>query len=158
MIERGLPGDVSFVYEDVSATGPFERQPGAYTRTGDVLPLLTATDDKFAVFGSGDELQLDFDPASLPPLHPGWKRDYFFFADGYEKDMDFYAADGLTVGPMPFRRMTTYPYPADQHYPDDADHLRYELDYNSRHSSGAEAPSYRFEYPRARATERSAPR
>ena len=30
---------------------------GTYTRYGDVLPLLTSTDDKLAVFGSGDEVR-----------------------------------------------------------------------------------------------------
>jgi hypothetical protein len=144
---------VRFVYEQTSATGPFARQPGAYTRTGDVHSLLSAIDDKFAVFGSGDELQLDFDPTSLPPLRHGWKRDYFFFADGYEKDMDFYAADGLTVGPMPFQKMSVYPYPSSQHYPDDTDHLQYELNYNTRHFSGTESRSYRFAYPPPRPQE-----
>ena len=36
---------------------------GTYTRYGDVFPLLTAVDDKLAVFGSGDEVRLDFDPS-----------------------------------------------------------------------------------------------
>jgi hypothetical protein len=150
MIEASSPGDVRFVYDEASPTGPFARQPGAYTRTGDVLSLVSSTDDKFAVFGSGDELQLDFDPASLPPLKPGWKRDYFFFANGYEKDMDFYAADGLTVGPMPFGAMSTYPYPSSQHYPEDTDHLNYQLEFNSREFSGTEPPSYRFVYPQSK--------
>ena len=44
---------------------------GTYTRYGDVLPLLTATDDKLAVFGSGDEVRLDFDPSKLPALPQG---------------------------------------------------------------------------------------
>ncbi len=74
-------------------------------------PLLTAVDDKFAVFGSGDEVALDFDPASLPALPTGWVRDYFFVANGYEKDMDFYAYRGDTVEPLPFRDMNAYPYP-----------------------------------------------
>ena len=91
-IEGTPPGNVKYIYEKASATGPYTRPAGAYTRYGDVLPLLTATDDRFAVFGSGDEIALDFDPATLPALPKGWVRDYFFIANGYEKDMDFYAA------------------------------------------------------------------
>ena len=34
---------------------------------------------------------------SCPRLPHGWVRDYFFVANGYEKDMDFYASDGNTL-------------------------------------------------------------
>jgi len=109
-IEGVPPGRVRYIYEKASATGPYTRPMGTYTRYGDVLPLLTAIDDKFAVFGSGDEVRLDFDPSHLPALPPGWVRDYFFAANGYEKDMDFYAAEGNTVAPLPFLSMGGYPY------------------------------------------------
>jgi len=83
---------------------------GTYTRYGDVLPLLSALDDESVVFGSGDEVRLDFDPSKLSALPQGWVRDYFFAAYGYEKDMDFYAAEGNFVAPLPFLRMGDYPY------------------------------------------------
>ncbi len=38
-----------------------------------------------AVFGSGDEVALDFDPTELPPLPEGWVRDYFFAAERLRK-------------------------------------------------------------------------
>ncbi|PYV88381.1 MAG: hypothetical protein DMG90_14875 [Acidobacteria bacterium] len=98
-IEGTPPGNVQYVYEQASATGPYTRPIGAYTRYGDVRSLLAATDDRLAVFGSGDEVELEFDPSNLPKLPSGWVRDYFFAAEGYEKDMDFYAADGGTVAP-----------------------------------------------------------
>src|SRR5947209_13575831 len=44
---------------------------------GDVLPLLVSFDDRLVVFGSGDEVALDFDPSKLPPTPKGWVRDYF---------------------------------------------------------------------------------
>ena len=102
-IENQPPGNVLYVYEKTSPTGPYTRPAGAYTRYGDVRPLLTGYDDRLAVFGSGDEVVLDFDPAKLPALPKGWVRDYFFVANGYEKDMDFYAAEANTVHPLPFR-------------------------------------------------------
>ncbi len=150
--ERGSPGDLDYVYEQVSRTGPYAREVGAYTRLGGVLPLLSHVDDRFVVLGSGEEVALDFDPARLPPLPHGWKRDYLFFADGYEKDMDFYAAEPLTVDPLPFHAMGVYPPPVvsgveqSVAYPNGAEHARYLLEYNTRFVSSSAPPSYRFHY------------
>ena len=144
-IEDQPPGNVKYVYEQVSRTGPYARQAGTYTRYGDVTPLLSSFDDKLVVFGSGEEVALEFDPAKLPPLPKGWTRDYFFMANGYEKDMDFYAAEGSTVEPLPFRRMGTYPY-AGKAFPSDEDHLKYMLEYNTRFVSGNEPRGYAYEY------------
>ncbi|HEV8525494.1 MAG TPA: FG-GAP-like repeat-containing protein [Terriglobales bacterium] len=146
-IEDRPPGNVKYIYEEVSHTGPYARHPGTYTRYGDVRPLLAESDDAFVVFGSGEEVALEFDPASLPPLPPNWIRDYFFMANGYEKDMDFYAAQGGTVNPLPFRDMGTYPYPAGKSYPMREEHLNYLLEYNTRHVSGDEPGGFRYNYP-----------
>ncbi|MGO8793940.1 MAG: FG-GAP-like repeat-containing protein [Candidatus Sulfotelmatobacter sp.] len=145
-IEGTPPGNVQYIYEKVSATGPYTRPAGTYTRYGDVLPLLTALDDQSVVFGSGDEVRLDFDPANLPALPSGWVRDYFFAANGYEKDMDFYAAEGNFVAPLPFLKMGDYPYPPGQSFPLDDPHVNYLLEYNTRHMSGNEQRGYSFEY------------
>jgi tetratricopeptide (TPR) repeat protein len=145
-IEGLPPGNVKYVYEKASATGPYTRPVGTYTRYGDVLPLLTSTDDKLAVFGSGDEVRLDFDPSKLPALPKGWVRDYFFAANGYEKDMDFYAAEGNFVAPLPFLSMGEYPYPPKKTFPLDDAHLKYLLEYNTRHMSGNEQRGYWFDY------------
>jgi hypothetical protein len=145
-IENQPPGNVKYIYEKTSATGPYTRPAGAYTRYGDVRPLLLSTDDKFVVFGSGDEVALDFDVAKLPPPPRGWVRDFFFTANGYEKDMDFYAYRGDSVAPLPFGGMRSYPYPG-QSFPSDADHLNYEMEYNTRFMSGNEASGYSFHYP-----------
>ena len=145
-IEGTPPGNVNYIYAKASVTGPYTRPAGTYTRYGDVLPLLTATDDKLAVFGSGDEVRLDFDPSNLPPLPPGWVRDYFFAANGYEKDMDFYAAEGNYVAPLPFLSMGEYPYGASRSFPLDDAHVNYLLEYNTRHMSGNEQRGYWFDY------------
>ena len=144
-IENQPPGNVEYIYEKVSATGPYTRPAGAYTRYGDVRRLLNTSDDKFAVFGSGDEMALDFDPGALPALPHGWVRDYFFAAHGYEKDMDFYAYRGDTVEPLPFRSMGTYPY-SGKSFPADPEHFNYLLEYNTRFMSGNEASGYSFQY------------
>jgi hypothetical protein len=144
-IEAQPPGNVQYVYQQVSITGPYARQAGTYTRYGDVLPLLDSFDDRLVVMGSGDEVALEFDPASLPALREGWTRDYFFEANGYEKDMDFYAADGSTVEPLPFRRMSAYPYQR-QSFPADDWHVNYLLNYNTRYVSGNEPAGYSYNY------------
>ncbi|MGA9510845.1 MAG: FG-GAP-like repeat-containing protein [Candidatus Sulfotelmatobacter sp.] len=145
-IEGTPPGNVQYIYEETSATGPYTRPAGTYTRYGDVLPLLTAVDDKLVVFGSGDEVRLDFDPSKLPALPQGWERDYFFAANGYEKDMDFYAAEGNFVAPLPFLKMDNYPYSSAKSFPLDDAHLNYLLEYNTRQMSGNEQRGYWFDY------------
>jgi Flp pilus assembly protein TadD len=152
--ERGknVPGDHYYTYEVVSPSGPYVRQAGAYTRTGDVLSLIKNSDDRFAVFGSGDVIKLDFDASKLPALPKGWTRDYFFFADGFEKDMDFYAADGLTVDPLPFHSMGTYPYPASKTYWRDAQHVDTVLDMNTRFYGEIPPKDFRYHYPKTSAS------
>jgi len=144
-IEGLPPGNVKYVYDEVSRTGPYARQAGEYTRYGDVLALLSRFDDKPVVFGSGEEVALEFDPGKLPAPPKGWTRDYFFMANGYEKDMDFYAAEGNTVGPLPFRQMGTYPYPG-KRFPGDDEHLNYQLEFNTRFVSGNEPKGYSYEF------------
>jgi tetratricopeptide (TPR) repeat protein len=144
-IEGKPPGNVMYVYEKASPTGPYTRPAGTYTRYGDVLPLLASLDDQLVVFGSGDEVSLDFDPSKLPALAKGWVRDYFFVANGYEKDMDFYAYDFTSVDPVPFRDMDAYP--PGKSFPMDDAHLNYILEYNTRYMSGNEPRGFRFDYP-----------
>jgi Tfp pilus assembly protein PilF len=139
--------DTVYSYTQRSKTGPYARAAGNYTRYGDVRTLLRASDDRFVIFSSGEGVKLDFDARKLPPLPSGWTRDYFFYADGFEKDMDFYAAHAFTVEPLPKHTLQPYPYPSGQGYPADANHLRYELDYNTRSRSGRLPADLRYHYP-----------
>ncbi|MDE3201872.1 MAG: VCBS repeat-containing protein [Acidobacteriota bacterium] len=145
-IEGKSSGDLNYDYNRVSLTGPFQRQRGNYTRFGDVTPLLKGIDDKFAIFGSGEEIAAEFDTYTLPTLPPHWKRDYFFYANGYVKDMDWWDASPYTVAQLPFHKMSAYPYPKTEKYPDDTDALNYELNFNTRFDSGNPVGSYRFDY------------
>jgi Tfp pilus assembly protein PilF len=138
--------DTTYSYAHSSSTGPYARAAGNYTRYGDVYDLLHASDDRFAVFGSGEGLKLDFDPRMLPALPAGWVRDYFFYADGFEKDLDFYAAHAFTVEPLPRHSALPYPYPEGKDYPSDAEHMKYQLEYNTRTRSDRLPPSLRYEY------------
>jgi Tfp pilus assembly protein PilF len=138
--------DTIYSYSHRSMTGPYARAAGNYTRYGDVFDLLRASDDRFVVFGSGEGLKLDFDPRELPALPAGWIRDYFFYADGFEKDLDFYAAHAFTVEPLPRHSLLPYPYPEGSDYPSDAEHLGYQLEYNARARSERMPPSLRYQY------------
>jgi hypothetical protein len=138
--------DTTYSYTHRSKTGPYARAAGNYTRYGDVRDLLRASDDRFVVFGSGEGLKLDFDPKNVPALPAGWVRDYFFYADGFEKDLDFYAAHAFTVEPLPRHSPLPYPYPEGKDYPSDAEHLKYQLEYNTRSRSDRMPPSLRYQY------------
>jgi tetratricopeptide (TPR) repeat protein len=145
-IDGKTPGDLTYNYQHISQTGPFTRSRGSYTRYGDVTPLLRSVDEAFVIFGSGEDIDVEFSTTSLPRLAAGWKRDYFFYANGFVKDMDFYEASPFTVADMPFHGMSTYPYPASEHYPQDEQRMQYELEWNDRFDSGRDAQQYGFHY------------
>ncbi|WP_348268879.1 FG-GAP-like repeat-containing protein [Edaphobacter paludis] len=145
-VEGATPGDLTYRYDRISATGPFQWQRGSYTKYGNVTPLLHQVDNQYVIFGSGEEIDAEFSAASLKPLPAHWKRDYFFYANGFVKDMDFYEALPFTVAQMPFHQMTAYPYPADEHYPENSSTLKYRLDWNDRFESGKRTQLYQFNY------------
>ena len=145
-IDGVSPGDLEYDYNRVSLTGPFQHQRGDYTRMGDVTPLVKGIDDRYAIFGSGEEIATEFDATQLPALPAHWKRDYFFYANGYVKDMDWWDASPFTVAQLPFHKMSAYPYPAAEKFPDDAAALDYQLNWNDRFDSGEPVRSYRFDY------------
>ncbi|ABF40683.1 TPR repeat protein [Candidatus Koribacter versatilis Ellin345] len=143
-VDGETPGDLTYIYEKASKTGPFTRERGNYTHYGDVTELLKQVDDHYVIFGSGEDMDLEFDPAALPKLPAGWKRDYFFYANGFVKDMDFYEATPFTVADLPFHRMSAYPYPVGEHYPDDLDSVRYRLEWDDRFDSGTNGAGNHF--------------
>jgi hypothetical protein len=145
-IEGKSPGDLDYDYNRVSLSGPFQRERGSYTRMGDVTALLNSVDDRFVIYGSGEEIRAEFDTAKLPALPAHWKRDYFFYANGYVKDMDWWDASPFTVAQLPFHGMKTYPYQASDAKSVDADELDYQLNWNGRFDSGEPVRSYRFNY------------
>jgi hypothetical protein len=111
---------------------PLVGQSGRMTRFGDVTELLHARDDRFVIFGPGNDLTVRFDAASLPTLPPGWKRGFVLRTAGYCKDTALSTAHGTTVEPLPFAAMHNYPYGPEQHYPNDALHQDYQRRYLTR--------------------------
>lgn len=102
---------------------------GFYTKFGDVTPLLQATDDKFVITGSGDQITVKWDPLTTE-VAPGYKRHYVLYSNGYYK----YLLMPLepTVTPLPFAAMSNFPYQNSEKYPDDYDHLQYQKEWNTR--------------------------
>jgi tetratricopeptide (TPR) repeat protein len=121
-----------FDYRAVSYTSMWNPTHGNYTRYGDVANLLLEPDDRPVLMGSGDEVRLRFSAKGLPPLPAGWKRDFLLLVDGWAKDADANTAFSQSVLPLPFHGMTSYPYPAGEHFPQDRAHREYERDYNTR--------------------------
>jgi hypothetical protein len=136
----GRYGPQWFDYNDVAQAPRWAPIPGAFTRYGDVLPLLSAPDDRYVIFGPGDEIALQFDAAAAPPLAPGWTRDFVLYTDAWLKDADLNTASGGTVEPLPFHGMSRYPYGPDEAYPADPAHQRYLEAYNTRRVARKQVP------------------
>ncbi|MFN8007497.1 MAG: FG-GAP-like repeat-containing protein [Terriglobia bacterium] len=138
---RGFPREISpdgkrpflYDYEQIDPVAPWKSHTGDYTRFGDVTALLRAKEDQYVILRNGDEIQLDFSAAQLPPLPAGWKRSFFLYADGFGKDMDPHSATPDTVEPLPFHRMSRYPYSSNEKGPDSEAFRRYQQEYNTRH-------------------------
>ena len=137
---RGFSAEVSpdgrepygYDYAKVSTASPWKQPAGAYTRYGDVRPILRETDDMFAIAGPGDEIALGFDATALPAIAPGWSRTFLLYADGFSKEMNIRSATPDAVAPLPFHGMRRYPYGADEHYPRTPAHADYLARYNTR--------------------------
>jgi Flp pilus assembly protein TadD len=145
-IDGKTPGDLTYDYRRISLTGPFQWPRGSYTHYGSITPLLRQLDNRYVIFGSGDEVDAEFSDTSLPALPAHWKREYLFYANGYVKDMDFYEALPFTVAQLPFQSMSSYPYPPDEHFPEDRDSFGYGLNWNDRFESGGRTQLFQFHY------------
>jgi hypothetical protein len=121
---------------------PVTRLAGRLTRTGLVTDLLRERDDRFVIFGPGDEITVRFDARNLPELPAGWKRSFVLRTWGYSKDTGPFTATGETIEPLPFHGMSNYPYGPEEHYPRDQVHEEYQRQYNTRESSARSI--YRF--------------
>ena len=107
---------------------------GAFTRYGDVTPLLQNADDMYVIGRQGDQVNMQFSTANLAAPAPGMERDYFFVVACWFKDPPGAWGYGFnfTVNPMPFMAMSGFPYPSGESYPYDAAHLAYIQQYNTR--------------------------
>jgi len=128
----GRYGPWWFDYDSVSREPRWRPIEGAFTRFGNVQPLLDRSDDMYVIMAPGDEMTLEFDASSAKTLPRGWTRDFLLYTDGWIKDSDLNTAFGTTVEPLPFHAIKEYPYAKGESYPTDAAHQRYLREYNTR--------------------------
>ncbi|HYC78935.1 MAG TPA: FG-GAP-like repeat-containing protein [Planctomycetota bacterium] len=124
-------------YDVMDKTLQFKTLAGAFTRFGDVAPLLGAADDRYVVFAGGEEIAFRF-PAPPPP-EAGSARTFVLDVVGWCKDMDPHTADPYTVEPLPFLKMSGYPYPADERFPDGPEHREWLERWQTRRLPGTRA-------------------
>jgi hypothetical protein len=139
----GRYGPYWFAYDDVSKTSPWRPIDGAFTRFGDVLPLLRKPDDMYVIMGAGDEATIQFDASSESSLPAGWTRDFLLYTDGWIKDSDLNTAFGTSVEPLPFHANKSYPGAAGDTYPSDSMHDAYLREYDTRVVRRARDPEKR---------------
>lgn len=128
----GRSGPHWFDYADVTTRSPWRPIEGAFTRFGDVLPLLGDSDDRYVVMAPGDEATMEFDAGAVPEPRPGWQRTFLLYTDGWIKDADMNTAHGNTVEPLPYHAIGRYPYGPGDAYPSDSARQRYLREYNTR--------------------------
>ena len=115
-------------YDTVSPNSYWTITPGGWcTRHGDVSELIASRDEGLALLNGGDELTLRFPVSSLPPKAAGTVREFFLYADGWDKDSDFHVATGTQVEPLPFHGMDDQLYGREKRpeFPSDVLHRKY---------------------------------
>ena len=127
-------GPDRFDYNDLVPGDAWPPVQGAFTRFGDILPLLNARDDKLVVLHPGDEMQLEF-AAPTRQLPEGWVRDFVIYNVGWDKDCDQNTVYGESTEPLPFEGMTIYPHREGEGRMVDDDYLDYLRTYQTRRRS-----------------------
>ena len=128
----GRSGPHWFDYDSVTRDSPWRTIEGAFTRFGDVRPLLQEADDMYVIMAPGDEATVEFDATEVGSPPSGWRRTFLLYTDGWIKDADLNTAHGQSVDPLPFHAIKSYPYSASDRYPSDSVRARYLREYNTR--------------------------
>jgi hypothetical protein len=89
--------------------------------------LIAVRDEGLLLMNGGDELTLSFALSALPSKPAGYVREFFLYADGWDKDADFHVASGTRVEPLPFHGLDDQQYGLEKRppFPSDALHRKY---------------------------------
>ncbi|MDG1890864.1 MAG: FG-GAP-like repeat-containing protein [Verrucomicrobiota bacterium] len=115
-------------YDLTRMESPWTLTPSGWcTRYGDVRELIRTRDEGLLLLNSGDALALSFATRVLPPKPAGYTREFFIYADGWDKDSDFHVASGHRIEPLPYHGMEDQRYHIDERpsFPSDALHQKY---------------------------------
>ncbi|WP_145168701.1 FG-GAP-like repeat-containing protein [Rubripirellula lacrimiformis] len=123
----------TYDYQNTSSSPRWPPLRGKLTGRGDCIDLLAEWDDRMVVIGAGDEIRLSF-AAPPEPVPDGWVRDFVMHNVGWDKDADLNTLAGQTIGPLPYRSMTSYPPPANQQAESENRH-RLNADHRQREQS-----------------------
>ena len=93
-----------------------------------MIVLAVDVEKKLGVF----KIAVSFDAAGLPPLRPGWVRDFFLDTNGWAKDGEPNTAFSATVQPLPFHGMANYPPGPKDRAPSGDEYQRYQHEYLTR--------------------------
>jgi len=106
----------------------FSSPSGNFTKYGDVAPLLQNSNDQYVIMHHGDSMDINFD---YNPVPAGKERSFILYSDALYKHAtpDSWSH---TVNPLPFKGMTTYPYPDSQSYPNTQSNQDYLKNWNTR--------------------------
>ncbi len=119
-------------YDNLESTSQGWRDLIGYcTRYGDVRELLEKIDDRYVIMNAGDEIALRFAAPDDPPT--GWKRDFVWVSDGWEKDGNLNTRFSKTVLPLPYHGMTAYDAPPGR-LEDDPVYRRFPNDWKKYHT------------------------
>lgn len=102
----GIQGQPNYDYDQRRPLWDCTHLKGFYTQFGPVKDLVEAADDALAIFGPGEEVDLEFQ-ADVPKLPTGWTRSFVLETVGWCKDRDLFTRDGDTVAPIPSRSEPT---------------------------------------------------
>jgi tetratricopeptide (TPR) repeat protein len=103
-------GPGSYDYQQLDTHQQWPPMEGRLTTYGDVTELIAQTDNRQALLGAGDEMEVRF-KAAATELPSGWKRDFILHNVGWDKDADLNTVFGQTIDPLPFAGMVGYPDP-----------------------------------------------
>lgn len=129
---QNLPWDqpLSPNYDSVSTKASWLLTPSGWcTRFGNVNKLIDSKDNQLVIMNGGDELTLRFESRLLPKIPHGFRRHFFLYTSGWDKDADPHVVCGESVDPLPWHGMDDNLYGQQSHPEHDAPWMKH---YNTR--------------------------
>jgi len=131
VIPHGQFGPDYYEYEKVSRNSKWPPMQGFLTKFGDMRELVNQKDERLVIMGAGDEMTLRFEVPDVP-LPADWRRDFILYNVGWDKDADLNTVYGQSVGPLPFYRMSRYPFITEEDFERAASHQKDAFEYHNR--------------------------